>query len=83
MLKCGSTGTGKSLNSDAILSHALFNPKFYTTISMTFSARSGVKTILDTVQPKLKRRRAGVLGPDQNKKGLVFVDDLNMPKKEK
>jgi len=50
---------------------------------MTFSARSGVKTVLDTVTPKLKRRKAGVLGPENNKKGLVFVDDLNMPKKER
>jgi hypothetical protein len=33
--------------------------------------------------PKLKRRKAGILGPDNNKKGLVLVDDLNMPKKEK
>jgi len=39
--------------------------------------------IHNTLGPKLKRRKAGILGPDNNKKGLILVDDLNMPKKEK
>jgi len=32
--------------------------------------------------PKLKRRKLGVLGPENNKKALILVDDFNMPKKE-
>jgi len=39
-------------------------------------------TIHNSLGPKLKRRKMGVIGPENNKKALIFVDDLNMPKKE-
>jgi len=51
-------------------------------VTLTFSARTGVMIVHNTLGPKLKRRKMGVLGPENNKKALVFVDDLNMPKKE-
>jgi len=34
------------------------------------------------IDPKLKRRKMGVLGPESNKIANIMIDDLNMPKKE-
>ena len=54
----------------------------YFSISITFNARTGVSALHNCFAPKLKRRKLGVLGPENYKKALVLVDDLIMLKKE-
>jgi len=49
---------------------------------MIFSARTSISTIYNTIWSKLKRKKFTLMGPENNKKALVFIDDLNMPKKE-
>jgi len=80
VLKCGGTGTGKSLNCEKL--RASFSHTQYITLSLTFSARTTVDTIHNNLNPILKRRKLGVFGPENSKKGLINIDDLNMPKKE-
>lgn len=81
VLKCGGTGTGKSINCGKLMNN--LNTIKYSSLTITFNARTGVTSLHNCFGPKLKRRKLGVLGPENNKKALIMVDDFNMPKKEK
>ena len=49
---------------------------------MVFSAQSGCNQTQDTIDGKLDKLRKGVYGPPIGKNCIIFVDDMNMPKKE-
>ena len=79
-MNCGPTGTGKSLNINQLLTKELGEE--YQYITMVFSAQTGCNQTQDTIDGKLDKLRKGVFGPPIGKKCIIFVDDLNMPKKE-
>ena len=80
ILTPGPTGTGKSLNAMTLLTEYLGDN--YQYISIAFSAQTSANQTQDTIDGKLDKRRKGYYGPPFGKKCVIFVDDLNMPKKE-
>eukprot|EP00913_Durusdinium_trenchii_P033332 g31205.t1 len=80
VIVAGETGTGKSvylslwLQKDALES--------IIPLSINFSAQTHVNQLQDLLNSKFEKRRHGVYGPPAGEKNVIFIDDLNMPKKE-
>lgn len=51
-------------------------------MSLTFSAQTSANQTQDAMDEKFEKRGRGKYGPTPGKKFVIFVDDLNMPKKE-
>lgn len=50
---------------------------------MTFSANTQAGNVQEFLDNKLEKRRRGIYGPPTSKKFVFFVDDLNLPMKER
>lgn len=87
VLMVGATGTGKTININQYLMGAakvqgrLIRSNVIP-LTMTFSANTSANMTQDFLDSKMDKRRKGVYGPPAGKKFYVYVDDLNMPKRE-
>jgi dynein heavy chain len=74
-------GTGKTANLTELLASEM--PAEYIPIFLTFSAQTSANQTQDIIDSKMEKRRRGVFGPAAGTKYILFVDDLNMPQREK
>lgn len=86
-LMVGATGTGKTININQYLMGAakVQNRTIRQNViplTLTFSANTSANMTQDLLDSKMDKRRKGVYGPAAGKKFYIYVDDLNMPKRE-
>lgn len=78
----GNTGVGKSaMVVDALSRFSEELQLDYSTVQ--FSAQTSSGRTQEMIEMKLDKRRTGVIGPRPGRRMAIFVDDLNMPQKEK
>ena len=87
IITTGPTGTGKTVNMLDIIGvmeeATKRNEEKYAHIIINFSAQTTAAQTQHSIERILKRKGRGKYAPDNNRIMIVFVDDLNMPKKEK
>ena len=87
VLMVGATGTGKTININQYLMGAAKVQgrtirSSVIPLTLTFSANTSANMTQDILDSKMDKRRKGVFGPAAGKQFYVYVDDLNMPKRE-
>ena len=80
VLYTGNTGTGKTVNAYNYLANL---PNDLTPINIIFSAATTANQTEDMLFSKMQKRRQRVFGPPLGKRFVIFIDDLNLPKREK
>ena len=80
VLAVGSTGTGKT----ALISTGLLGTldDSFTYFTINFSGQTSSEKTQDIIENSLEKSISNKRGPPANKRCVMFVDDLNMPRKD-
>lgn len=81
VLLTGPTGTAKTVNIMRFLTTGVDSAVI--PLIFSFSARTTARQTQEFVDEKCEKRRRHVYGPPVGSKFMLFVDDLNMPAREK
>ena len=52
-------------------------------LTVTFSAQTSQNQTQDYLDSKMEKRKKGTFGPPAGKEFIIYIDDLNMPQREK
>jgi dynein heavy chain len=78
----GPTGTGKSVSVSQLLKQE-FENEDWVYFALGFSAQTSANQTERIIDGKMEKQRKGVYGPKGSKQGVIFVDDLSMPLKQR
>ena len=81
LLITGNTGTGKTLTILNTLNNQYENDKF-TYIKLNFTAQTSSELTQSIIEGKMQKSYRKY-SPTKSRKGVIFIDDLNMPQKER
>ncbi|XP_040273964.1 dynein heavy chain 6, axonemal [Bufo bufo] len=79
VLFTGTTGVGKSVVARELLNR-IQEEAGYVSVYINFSAQTSSARTQEIIESKLEKKRKTILGAPGNKRVIIFVDDLNMPK---
>ncbi|XP_063775637.1 dynein axonemal heavy chain 6 [Pseudophryne corroboree] len=79
VLFTGITGVGKSVVARGLLNR-IQEEAGYVPVYLNFSAQTSSARTQEIIESKLEKKRKTILGAPGNKRVIIFVDDLNMPK---
>ncbi|CCW70441.1 unnamed protein product [Phytomonas sp. Hart1] len=79
-LLVGDTGTGKTIMMKSLLKS--IPGEMYSLNMIQLSAQTSSSYLQRLIDDSCEKRRKGYYGPPINKKMLVFIDDVNLPKLE-
>ncbi|XP_072261492.1 dynein axonemal heavy chain 6 [Pyxicephalus adspersus] len=79
VLFTGTTGVGKSVVARGLLNR-IQDEAGYVPVYINFSAQTSSARTQEIIESKLEKKRKTILGAPGNKRVIIFVDDLNMPK---
>ncbi|KAK2499642.1 hypothetical protein MC885_013750 [Smutsia gigantea] len=79
VLFTGITGVGKSVIARGLL-NKIQESAGYVPVYLNFSAQTSSARTQEIIESKLERKRKNILGAPGNKRVVIFVDDLNMPR---
>ncbi|XP_067839723.1 dynein axonemal heavy chain 6 [Heptranchias perlo] len=79
VLFTGTTGVGKSVVARSLL-NVIQDEAGYVPVYINFSAQTSSARTQEIIESKLEKKRKNIIGAPGNKRVIIFVDDLNMPK---
>lgn len=79
VLFTGITGVGKTVIAKGLL-NKIQESAGYVPVYLNFSAQTSSSRTQEIIESKLERKRKNILGAPGNKRVVIFVDDLNMPR---